>query len=105
MKPRKSPPEGFRSREKLDLSPFGRELEHLFHEGIGEGDACIELVQAEVTRVDSEKGSTSYEIIVYRELDDKYFKGHGVKGSGGYREVEPLFIECFPKEKVITIYV
>ena len=64
----------------------------------------FEYIQEEQTDFDTEKAFATFEIIVRRLSDGKYFKvDHSRWGAGG-RQTNPIITEVFPKQITTTIY-
>ena len=86
-------------RERIDLSQE-KYLKYLLHENI-KGYKSIDNI---FVSFDGEKGYVEYDVIIQRESDGKFFKGHGEDWGRGESEVEPIFVEVYPQEKTITVY-
>ncbi len=63
-----------------------------------------EFVTKEQKSFDGEKGYITYDVIIQRKSDGKYFKGKAEDWGRGEREVNPKFVEVQRKEKITYYY-
>jgi hypothetical protein len=90
-------------RERIDFSD-NRELKYLIHgESITHEGERYKVVDQKQTYFDGEKGYVTYDIIIMRVSDSKYFKGSG-EDWGHSSDVNPKFVEVFRKEKITYYY-
>ena len=89
------------SREKLNFRDISKdELVYcaLYGDGvIKHNDEVYKFVKKEQKSFDSEKGYVTYEIIIQRESDGKYFKGSGENWGRGEVDVDTEFEEVSDK--------
>jgi len=64
----------------------------------------FEYIEENQTYFDGEKGYTDYEVIIKRVSDGKFFKGQHTDFGRHEGEVQPVWVETFPKQVTITIY-
>jgi len=95
-------------REKLDFSDvLKKELIYSLLWGddvLKHNGEVYEFVKKDQTDFDSEKGYVSYNIIIQRESDGKYFKGYAQEWGRGENLVHTEFEQVFRKEKVTYYY-
>jgi len=90
-------------REKLDLD---REQALSI---LDEYNEDFEVIKDEIYD-DGARWTNTYELIVKRILDNKYFRSYYTRGATEYQEQgpweyeNPKFIEVFPVEKTIIVY-
>lgn len=88
-----------KQREVIEFTE--EQVEHLNEDSAPEGFEWIDEIQ---TDFDTEKAFATFEIIIKRLSDKKFFKGEMFKGSAGYSKVELEFEEVFPKTVTTIIY-
>ena len=86
------------SRETIEFTE--EQLEYSLGDITPEG---FEFIDEYSTSFDGEKGFTTYEVIIQRLSDKKFFKGEFYRGQDIFWD-DYTFEETFPKQTITTIY-